>query len=205
MLKGSSLDDKESKIELLKLFIERVDKLRNSSYVRAIHETPLKLTISGNMAEKTLLFKNTDVNPEHVDAFLFTLRLFIQEKDSISVEKMGSMIGSLEVSKEPKVRFFKQKEFLDKFLSEQSMMRIDDDLPTNNDVLRTVLYGFRGHLKTEEPKYRRYKEWSSNPIALSIIEFTFNSVLITYIEALTVMAGNCRIMLDELLVASADI
>jgi hypothetical protein len=109
------------------------------------------------------------------------------------------MIGSLEVSEEPKDRFFKQKEFLDRFLSEQSMIRIDGDLPTNNDVLRTVLYGFLGHLKTEQPKYRRYKEWSSNPIASSVIEFTFNSVLITYIEALTMMAGNCQIMLDELI------
>lgn len=192
-------DKRKEAVEILMLFVERVDKLRNSSYVKRLKDAPLKFTINGKMDEKIILFKNSSINPEHVDAFLFNLRLFIHKRDSISIDKMSSMIGPLRVSEEPKKRFFKQLEYLKRFLCEPSMMKLDEDWPTNDEVLRTVLFGYLGHLKTDQPKYQRYKKWTSNPITVSFIEFLFNNVLITYIMALAVMAGNCQQMLDELL------
>jgi len=192
-----------SQVEVLRLFIERVDKLRSSSYIKRLKEVPLKFTISGKMDEKVLLFKNSSIDPEHLDAFLFNLRLFIHKKDSISTEKMSSIVRELEVSEEPKIRFFRQLEYLNRSLIEPCMMQIDDDRPTNDEVLRTVLFGYLGHLKTDQPDYQRYKKWTSNPIAISFIEFLFNNVLITYIESLSIMARNCQLMLDELLAENA--
>jgi len=196
---NSEPDDQDKTVELMRLFIERVDKLRNSSYIKGIVDAGgLKLKIKGDMATKTVQFDHTPINPEHLDAFLFTLRLFIQQKDSISIKRIGSMISSLKVSKEPRDRFLKQQDYLNRFLNESSMMKTDGKPWKHEEVLRTVLYGYRAHLKTEQPEYQRYKEWNLNPFAPSYLTFIFHNILVTYMESLNVMANNCRLILDEL-------
>ncbi|HOW85045.1 MAG TPA: hypothetical protein P5119_06775 [Candidatus Aminicenantes bacterium] len=188
----------EDSIELLKLFVERVEKLDGSSYIKTIRENHLKLSIKASFVDRTIRFTNSAPNSEYLDAFLFTLRLFMQKKDSISIVKTADMIEALNVSQEAKDRFFRQQNFLDKFLEEPSMIMIDGRAINNNELLETILYGYRGHLKISQPLYKQYKEWAANPIATNIVGFAFNNVLVTYFEALCVMAGNCRLMLAEL-------
>jgi|GEM_PF-1705151 len=190
-----------AKTELLRLFIERVDILTNSSYIRAVQATPLRLTIKGAPPSNTISIINTPVNLEHLYAFLFSLRLFIQDGDSISINRIAGLVRALDVSRPPKESLLSHKRNLATLLSSPSNIQINDKPITNNEILNTLLYGYHAHLKTYQPLFLRYKEWTSNPFAATIIGFAFNNVLIEYYRALRMMADECKIILGELILA----
>lgn len=186
--------------ELLRLFIDRVDKLRMSAYVKDVSERGLKLTIKGNRQQQHLRFIHTGAEPGHVDAYLFNLRVLIQKDDSISIKNICDLVSSMNLRESaPKERMNKMRESLDKYLGEPNWVTINGARPTNDEILRTFLYGYLGHVKTETPAYKRYKEWESIPGAKDALIFAFNDVLITYLEILNSMANNCRLILDELM------
>ncbi len=124
-MKKTCHNNREKTLEILQLFVERVDKLRASSYVKDVSANGLKLTIGENMDSKFITFIHTSAAPEHVDAFLFTLRLFIHKKDSISIDRVSNLICSLDMEKKPRERFLEQQDYLNKFLNEKSMLIID--------------------------------------------------------------------------------
>jgi len=189
-------------IELLRNFIERVNRLNSSSYIRAIRTNPLKLTIKGDIAKGQLSLINTHVDLEHLESFLLNLRLFHQEEDSISLNRMPKFINSLAVDSALKEEFIRQRNKLKKFLSSPSNILFNKDPLTNREIFETILYGYRAHLKIGKPFYQRYKEWASDPFASNIIGFAFNNVLVTYFEALFTMARILVVMLAELVLAS---
>lgn len=189
----------ESAPELLRLFIDRVDKLRTSSYVKGILDRGLKLSIKANLQKHHLRFIHTGAEPGHVDAYLFNLRVLIQEKDSISIKNICDLVSSLDLRESaPKERMRTMHESLDRYMEEPNWVTINGTNPTNAEILRTFLYGHLGHVKTETAAYRRYKEWDSIPGARDALIFAFNDVLITYVEVLSAMANNCRLILDEM-------
>ncbi len=186
-------------IEIQNRFIERADKLHSSSLMKAIEgEGGLRFILTSNLEAKELLFDYANQNSEQVDAFLFTLRLFIDNKDSISIGKVGDLIDSLDIDKEPKERYTNQRKILNTYLDEKSMIIIDGDNPTNGDILRTLLYGYLGHFNVEQAKYGRYKAWTLQPDIKSFLEILFISILITIVENLKVFSNCCQHIVKEL-------
>lgn len=189
-------------LENLGLFVERVDKLLASSFTKHIINNGLSLKIKGDFGLKELAVIVSGADQEHVEAFLLTLRMFIQKGDAICIENISGLISSLDVNEKAKENFLKQHSYLNKYLDERGMIKFNEDWPTHREILRTVLYGYLGHLKTEERAYQRYKAWASNPFTAGPLAFAFNDVLVVYLRSLQIMANNCRVILEEL--ASKD-
>ncbi len=184
-------------IETLGLFIEKADRLRSSILVKSlIANKGVKLRLHGDMENKVFSINFSGPDVEQVDAFLFTMRMFIQERDDISFNKMEKMLDRLTVAEEARSRFKKQLEFFNNYLGKKSMISINEDNPSYKEIMETVLYGYRGHMNPD--KYSRYKTWQADPIVTNIIDIEFTCILLEFSEALDVLANNCRIILKEL-------
>lgn len=70
-------------IEVLNLFNEKVDEIKNSSYAKSVLEIKPKTTISKNQRE-AIKIKTIEPNDESLKSFVLTLRLFLQNNDQIS-------------------------------------------------------------------------------------------------------------------------
>jgi len=201
-VKNAFPKNREKALENLRLFVERVNKLLASSFTKHVINNGLSLKIKGDFELKELAVIVTGADQEHVEAFLLTLRMFIQKGDAICIENLSELISSLDVNEKAKENFLKQHYYLNRYLDEKGMINFDGDWPTHREILRTVLYGYLGHLKTEERAYLRYKAWASNPFTPGPLAFAFNDVLVVYLKALRIMANNCQLILGDL--ASKD-
>jgi hypothetical protein len=191
------MNDINNAIEILGLFIEKADRLRNSILVKSlIANEGIKLDVQSDMGTGVFSINYNGPDVEQVDAFLFTMRMFIQDGDQISFREMENMLDTLCVAEDAKLRFKKQRNLFNNFLDSKSMIAIEEDHPTYREIMKTVLYGYRGHLNSK--KYSRYKTWKASSVLSSIIDFEFISVLLAFIKALTVLENNCRIILKEL-------
>ena len=184
-------------IEILDLFIEKADRLRSSILVKSlIANEGTKVNVHSDMGSGVFLIDYNGPDVEQIDAFLLTMRLFIQDNERISFHNIETIIDSLSVSEDPKLRFNKQRELFNNFLDSKCMISVGNDRPTYREIMETVLYGYHGHLNPK--KYSRYKTWKASSPLTFIIDFEFIGVLIVFIKVLTVLEKNCRIILKEL-------
>ncbi len=191
----------ESAVEILNHFIERADKLLTSSLMRSIlDEKGLIYTIHVNAKANEFFINYKRQDSEQVDAFLFTLRIFIHKKDSISLNKVGKLISSLDVDKKSRDRYAHQLVALNDYLDNKSMITIGGDNPTNREILETFLFGYLGHVKIEKAIYIRYKNWVSHADIKEFLDFLFISILINFVDCLRILTDCCRAIAEELII-----
>jgi hypothetical protein len=189
---------REEAIEQLNLFIEKAELLRLSSFVTTrILNQEFKLDIEANLGTTEWSIKSTDIDLEQLDAFLLTMRLFIQNNERISICRTAELIGLLNVSEGLKERFLKNRDLLNNFLNSKSSFSIHGDRPTYKEVMDTVLYGNHGHLSLE--KRRRYKKWTAGPFGPHIVYLEFIWVLRVFIQILVVLDKSCQLIVKELI------
>lgn len=159
----------------LALFVEKVERLKQSSLLRALQERGSTVSVKWTADDSALHVAHIAPNQDEVDAFVLTLRLFRQDNDRISIDKVGKLYDSLPVSAELKQAYQMHRSNLNQFLDGHTFIAIDGDRPTRRDVFETFLYGHLAHL--EQPKQDRHRRWMANPVAGSVIEFEFVGVL----------------------------
>jgi hypothetical protein len=189
---------REEAIERLNLFIEKAELLRLSSLVKTlIANQGTKLDIEANLSTSEWSIKSTTLDSEQLDAFLLTMRLFIQNNERISICRTAELIRSLDVSEDLKERFLKPRDYLNNYLNGKSSFSIHGDRPTYKEIMDTVLYGYHGHLSLE--KHRRYKKWTAGPFGPHIVYFEFIWVLQVFIRILVVLDKSCQLIVKELI------
>jgi len=88
----------------LLLFCEEVDKLLNSSTRRVLEQGKQPFRFSARVGEPVLIETNGPPD-DSIEAFVLTLRFFIQDNESISIRNIATLIDSLPVSDVIKDRF----------------------------------------------------------------------------------------------------
>ncbi len=191
----------ERAIELLSLFIEKVEVLRTSSLISSLASD--KASHSDNDASvttKAYMARERTVHSDSLDAFFLTLRLFLQDNEEISIHNISAVINSLHNFEEQKKNISKQRELLNGFLGRKAAFSILGDRPTNWDILETVLYGYHGHLN----QYQRYKKWTKGPFGVPLIYLELIWILCDLTSMLIVLANNFRKIVKGLADASAN-
>jgi hypothetical protein len=183
-------------IETLTLFVEKAERLKASSLVRTLVERGSRVRISWTAETSLLRVAPTGPSTDEIDAVVLTLRLFMQDKDRISVRNVGKLYESLPVSADLKKYYEMQRLNLNKYLDNRALINIGGDRPTKREILETFLYGELAHL--DEAKRQRYRTWVANPIAACMIEFEFVRVLHRFLRTLSVMAQIHQQALAEL-------
>jgi hypothetical protein len=186
-------------IERLKLFVEKVERLQSLSLVGSLVERGSRLTFSWTAESGALTLAAAGPEGEQVEAFVLTMRLFMQDNDQISLRNMARLYEGLPVAEELRKYFAMHRANLNQSLEARCMLSVNGDHPTRREVLETVLYGQLSHLT---PSLReRYLSWVQVPMAGAVIDFEFVGVLVLFLRTLGVMAEICRRALAELQVA----
>lgn len=194
-------------IVVLEKFNRKVEKLNSFSFSNhGEFQASIKFRAStkGKVGGR---IEATEIRPaeEAIDAFLLTLRFFIQNNEDISFKNIANIYQSELPSGSEILRdLIGIRKELNNYLDEKSFLTIYGENPTNRRILEVFLYGNSAHGKDEkEITYNRWKKDGiihsfAHTIFLGVVADIFNAAkeiallneeLIEYIGKSTVRAA----------------
>ena len=131
-------------VKTLELFNEKADQLLSSEFFK-------QASVGGSIVEfnRESGWDSIHVGPddESTRALVLTLRLFMQDRDGISVRKMAGLYSSLPVSAVVKQEFAAHRSQLNAFLDSESHLAIAEErLLSYRDILLIFVYGEYAHV-----------------------------------------------------------
>lgn len=156
-------------------FIRRVDYIRSLSYFDG------KDNIAGfetKMVGGKLQVDFYQPSDEKRDALLFNFRLFIQDKDDISLRRLVELYDDPGISDFWKNEHKHYREKLNEWLGFVVVEGQEGQI-TNRDVLDMFLYGKFGHRDEDDKSYKMYQKWVNNEVEFEITHNTFHTILIS--------------------------
>lgn len=161
-------------VKALELFNVKAEKLRQSSFMRFLLEQESGITIAWEKG-KPIATQTRWPDEEARDAFVLTLRFFVQKRETSSFRKMAKIYESLPISEEKKGLFIKAREQFNEYLGSKSPIQNGSGALTRRHVLSVFLYGELAHAnKKLKPIYDR---WMSNPLFSVLVNNEFISIL----------------------------
>jgi hypothetical protein len=183
----------EAGADVLRLFVRKVEYLESLSFVGALSDPGSKLTMDFTGSSLTGL-RFAGPSREQIDAFVLTMRLFMQNNDRISIANVAKTIEALELPAELKQPFFECRSILNEYLDSPCSAAPDNPEPTNRQVLETVMYGELCHIDAEARQC--YLAWTDSPFAARFLEMQFVAVAKGMLSALRAMAVRCQRIVD---------
>ena len=171
-------------VEVLKLFNEKADEIKNTSYAKFVSEKRPKTTISKNQGEAPKI-KTIEPNTESLQSFVLILRLFIQNNDQISFQNISKVYEKLPNNFQKEKKSFSQaRKKLNNILSTNINVKFNNEWPTYGEVLNTFIYGDLAHLNKKNRN--TYKYWKSKEeVGLyAILKVSFHSIASSLIQCI---------------------
>jgi hypothetical protein len=137
------------------------------------------------------------LHADDLDAFCLNLRLLIQDRDGISLARVGQLYEDATDDYETaKTLVRDERNKLNGFLDERSLIHFDSRGITNREFFNTVFYGGLAHSdrKYETQFERLTSRWG---IASSITFFHFCNVLLHLRNCIVRVAAINRVVLDR--------
>lgn len=185
----------------LHLFVEKTEKLNNLSFTKIIRENKMGATICSIRRDDGLFDVTSErrgPNEELIDAFLFTFRLFLQNKESWS-------IGNLE-------RFYSSEFLGGDFLKEYRDIRLalnhyldnagdfiikdNDRVLSRLDIMEVFLYGDLAHTNNVK-KRKLFLSWTSEQSSHDLLMSVFVVIVSRVLMAINGLKDlNSRALLE---------
>lgn len=183
-------------ISILKLFNEKVDKLIKSRFVKHIQGNKgMKVSIKSSLGKKVDISHNLP-DQDAIDAFVLTMRFFIQDNEPTSLCNMAKLYNDITVSSNIKDDFNWVRNKLNSELSKKSMFNLQNKHLSRGEIFDTVIYGGLAHAKKE--KKEDFDKWMRiEPLAAFVIA-EFNNVLIYFLDCIAYTTKVNTRALDEL-------
>lgn len=173
------LGDQEKFIYALQLFNEKFDKLGHLSFMHTLFSGGNSVTIKSTRQENgMMLLESSRSGPsqEAIDAFVLTIRFFMQDNEECSLRNLSRYYTGSSVDLQIKERFASIRkninEYLDvvTFIKEQVIISNPNNpkettakeiVWRRRDILETFVYGGLSH--AQKIKRQRYYSWMSFP------------------------------------------
>ena len=158
----------------LKDFIERAEKIRRFSYFDG------KERIAGFEINKINDNWQVDFyqpNDEQRDALVLNLRLFLQDKDGISIRKLSEVSSDPGLSVEWKTEFESYRNRLNFRLDNIALERNQENI-TYRDILKMFLFGKIAHDRSDDEANKLYQKWVVGKTDYEVLHNLFHRVLI---------------------------
>ncbi len=179
----------DREIEILDIFIESVDELLGSQFLKQSQSNGISTNIS--WLHDGLSSQQIGPQREAVKAFLLTLRFFRQNNEPTSLCNMEDLISGLAIDKQLKDRFRQSRANFNDYLDEPPSTPFPGGCgaETRRNILDGFLYGVFAHAN---PKHRRrVKTWDNAPYS-SDVRAQFDLILLQFLIALAALANICR-------------
>jgi len=145
-------------IEGLRLFNEKAKKLRNCEFTKTVFEKKTGYTISSS-GDHPPIVKRSGPNEEAIDAFVLTLRFFIQDNEKSSFGNIAKAYDCLPISQKEKEELKDIRKKLNNYLDSDSMFRFNNEVFTHRNILDIFIYGGLSH--ANEDKKEIFDKWMS--------------------------------------------
>jgi len=161
-------------LQKLRLFDEKADKLQRSPFIRSAFREDAGTTV--HIESGTMQVDKRGANEFERDAFVLTIRFFLQERDGIQLKQIARLYQDAPLSEEDKHNVSENWKALETFLAGSANITLKGQHITNQILLDTFLYGHLAH--TNEEKSALFATWEAmGPAFILILESKFESVL----------------------------
>lgn len=176
----------------IRLFVSKVEHLESLSYVKTLLTTGSGITMDFTGSRMAgMRFRGPE--REQVDAFVNTLRMFMQNNDSVSIANVATAVDKLPLPREDTQAFRDARGILNEYLDARCAGWFGQRPETNREVLETVLYGELSH--TSETARSRYMSWRET-VGPRLVHLQFVDITRFYLSGLQAMARVCRRLLE---------
>jgi len=160
-------------IKLLELFNEKAEKLARLSFVETIFKYNSGVSIIINKRDDGLYDLTQERRgplEEAIDAFVLTIRFFIQDNEPISLRRLAKTYEMAPIEKKLKEEFILLKNQINKYLDSNLSIAINinnnEEILTHREILNTIIYGGLSH--TNPKKKKKYDFWMKSPLKAMI-------------------------------------
>jgi len=176
----------EVNIKALMLFIEKADKLKNSSFVtRIINNSGVDLSFG---VGKPTVVKRRGPDDENIDAFILTFRFFIQDNESISLRNIKDVFHSDLAKEEEKNNFDEARNNLNTYLEGNTMFNIDGMIK-RRELMEVFIFGGLSHANTA--KKEKYDKWMRSEILAPFMQNEFSVIIFEVLNIIVFVRNLC--------------
>ena len=176
------MNKREEAIRTMEVFNEKADRLLSSSFAREIAALGLRTRISWKKGEP-IVMECKGPDQESVEAFVLTLRFFIQDNEKTSFRKLAETYNSLPLPKDLQEAFEQCRAQLNDCLDQHDpamQIKVGDKILTRGEILRVFVYGDLAH----STQRSTYESWKTNPVKFGFLQQEFKKVLWYVLQAI---------------------
>jgi hypothetical protein len=168
-------------VEKLRYFNETVEQLRSFSFWA---DFPKDSGINIKWDKKTgITAVYRGPNDESLSAFILKYRLFIQDKDDISIKQMEKLYST--IGNDTFYNKFKElKASINIILDKPSMVKINQHTVTMREIHNVFLKGGWAHIQENNRERKFYLSIRDDPAAYTIFKNDFNMTLLEVMNVL---------------------
>lgn len=160
-------------VQTLRAFNSKVARLERTSFKAWLESAALGWSF--RKAGSDWYVEWDQLDEESTDAFLLTLRFFVQDRDGISLGKIAELYESLPVEENLRKSVRDMRERLKEYLESNSGLISGDHIYSRYEVFGMFLWGDRAHLN---PAYRtRIEPWLNNVALRALLETEFARIV----------------------------
>lgn len=160
--------DVKSAIDKLLLFNEKADKLEGLSFTKGLENSGV--TISGKLGQPVQAQRHGP-DGESIDAFVLTMRFFVQDNEIISFRNMADLYAQLPVNRDLIQKFNDARAKTNASLDTPTSIKLNDASLTYRTILDVFLWGGLAHANSK--KKAIYDSWTRNPILFPLLQNEF--------------------------------
>ena len=175
--------DKPDPIAALNLFNEKVEKLIDSRFIKHIQKNGLKVSVNASVNEGVKI-SDTLPDQEAIDAFVLTIRFFIQDNESTSLRNMADIYNEIPLSLDIKDNFNSARGKLNSYLDREPTISLKwkGKNLTKREIFDTFIYGGLAHANPK--KKIDFDAWMQNQYLAKLIAAEFSSILLDYLHCI---------------------
>ena len=179
---------------VLELFNEKAAKLEKSAFVRFVRTRKLGFRFE-NVGAHVRVYVN-EPDPETVDAFVLTLRFFVQDNDSISFRRISDLYDTLPLEPGFIAQVHEGRAAINRRLDRSSNMSVDGRELTTREVFEVFLWGGLAH--ANPAKKAEFDAWARDPYLGPMMGLVFNSTLVDLLGYISWLRNHNVIALEQL-------
>ena len=171
-------------LESLKLFNDKAEKIKNYSFTKKIISDGFGIKISTKVDEPVNIETRFPTD-ESIEAFILTLRFFIQNNEKSSFKNLAKVYSNLPSYRDEKREFFNTRDELNDFLDspdEVLHIKVNNKEFSKREIYEIFIYGGLAH--ANEVKKKIYDEWMANPMLKPITENEFINVMVGILQCI---------------------
>jgi hypothetical protein len=181
-------------VDTLYLFNEKAEKLNRLSFTSFVRNNTL--SFSAWSRDGQVGFSATGPSEESTDAFVLTLRFFLQDNESISIRNMAQIYSSPLFSTLLVTAMHKRRNDFKTFLDAPSAVVWQSEKLTNRRVFDVFLYGGLTHANPSKKK--EWDDWRAEPAIFGILQVNFNNIVIKHLNFILWLQDQNTVALKKL-------